>query len=100
MKIFYSEDGKNLHQKDLKPLLEAIIKAGLIVSKDDRGKVILRYRKEKALPEAFDARVWAKAFVESAQKDKNLPFDYETMLTWFSNAIMAGYDFYRREERK
>lgn len=36
---------------------------------------------------SFDARVWAKAFCED-----NPEMDEETMIAWFANALMRGYD--------
>lgn len=41
---------------------------------------------------SFDAAVWAKRFVEVARNNPDIPTDEETMIAWFSNAIMTGYD--------
>ena len=48
----------------------------------------------KPLNDEFDARVWAAEF-----KRLNPGSDEELMLTWFANAIMAGYDHAMREAR-
>jgi len=51
-----------------------------------------------ALPEgmpfnsSFDARVWADAFVSFVEKNPRIATDRETMLGWFANALMRGYD--------
>jgi len=55
----------------------------------------------------FDASVWAKEFIEKTShyqpntKD-HVPvyIDEDVMLGWFANAIMAGYDYARRERPK
>lgn len=44
------------------------------------------------LPASFDARDWAKEFVEICEKNPSIPLDIETMTTWFANAIMCGWD--------
>jgi len=46
---------------------------------------------------SFDARDWAAAFCKTANnlgyKDpKGKPIDEGWMITWFSNALMRGYD--------
>lgn len=40
---------------------------------------------------SFDARVWAKAFIEH-DKVYGISQSEETMVTWFANALMRGYD--------
>lgn len=42
--------------------------------------------------QSFDARVWAKAFVKHVAKNPDIATDEETMVGWFANAIMRGYD--------
>ena len=39
-----------------------------------------------------DAEAWAKEFVARAKHDPEFATDEATMLGWFANAIMAGYD--------
>lgn len=46
---------------------------------------------------SFDARDWADAFVggafaQSYRDNKGLGIDRDTMVTWFANALMRGYD--------
>ena len=41
---------------------------------------------------SFDARDWAKAFVEIAAKNGHPDIDEAWMVTWFANALMRGYD--------
>ena len=51
---------------------------------------------------SFDARVWARAFVETCERNPSIIADEETMTTWFSNALMRGYDehYWRSEKYK
>lgn len=47
-----------------------------------------------------DARVWTKAWLETISKHPTVPTDEGTMIGWFANAIMAGYDQGVRNEQK
>lgn len=47
---------------------------------------------ETNLTQVFDAKVWAQEFCKVHSN-----FDEQTMIAWFANAIMAGYDHARRE---
>jgi hypothetical protein len=49
------------------------------------------------LYESFDAQDWAKAFVSIAKANPSVPFDEETMVTWFASALMRGYDEHASE---
>ena len=42
--------------------------------------------------QSFDAVVWAKAFVEHVNANPSIATDESTMVSWFANAIMRGYD--------
>lgn len=44
------------------------------------------------LPQSFDARDWAKEFVEMVKKNPSIATDEGTMLAWFSGSLMSGYD--------
>lgn len=44
------------------------------------------------LPQSIDAVVWAKDFVETLEKNPSIATDVDTMITWFVNSIMAGWD--------
>lgn len=46
----------------------------------------------KPLPHSIDARDWAKEFCRTARNHPWLAQDEGTMISWFSSAIMAGYD--------
>lgn len=48
----------------------------------------------------FDAEVWANQWLEVIAKNPTIPTDKGTMIGWFANAIMAGYDKGRRDEQK
>src|SRR5580704_25160 len=41
---------------------------------------------------SFDARDWARNFVEHARQIPGLATDEGTMTSWFANALMRGYD--------
>jgi hypothetical protein len=44
-----------------------------------------------------DAQVWAEEFIKRVQNDPTRALDEGTMIGWFANAIMAGYDEARRK---
>jgi hypothetical protein len=43
---------------------------------------------------SFDARVWAKAWLDIVKEHPEVPTDEGTMIGWFANALMRGYDEY------
>lgn len=47
-----------------------------------------------------DAQVWAKRWLEIIAENPTIPTDEGTMIGWFANAIMAGYEQGRRNEQK
>ncbi len=49
--------------------------------------------------QSMDARVWADKFAETLAKHPQIAADRDTMLGWFANAIMAGYDEAQRRNR-
>ena len=42
--------------------------------------------------QTMDATVWAKAFVAHTKNNPAIATDEETMVGWFANAIMCGFD--------
>jgi len=46
--------------------------------------------------QSFDARVWARAFVEHVAASPTLATDEATMIGWFANALMRGWDEHAR----
>lgn len=46
--------------------------------------------------QSFDARDWAKAFVEHVTAKPTIATDEGTMISWFANAIMRGWDEHAR----
>lgn len=54
-------------------------------------------RPEDRLRGEFDALVWAREFCAIYKNGVPAP-DQGTMIGWFANAIMAGYDRARKEE--
>ena len=53
--------------------------------------------KEVNLCGEFDAMVWVEEWLRTIEKNPSIPTDADTMLGWFANAIMAGYDRAKRE---
>ena len=53
------------------------------------------YRLNSKLPQSFDARDWAKEFVETVKRNPEIATDEGTMITWFANSLMSGYDYAR-----
>ena len=46
----------------------------------------------------MDAEIWVKEWMKTIKKHPEIPTDEGTMLGWFANAIMAGYDAAKRKE--
>jgi hypothetical protein len=44
-----------------------------------------------------DAQVWAEEFISRIKDNPEIATDEGTMIAWFANAIMAGYDEARRK---
>jgi hypothetical protein len=51
-------------------------------------------------PHTMDARVWAEKWMEHILANPAIATDEETMVGWFANAIMAGYDAAMMEAQK
>lgn len=51
---------------------------------------------DTAFAESFDARVWATAFVQTVRENPSIATDEDTMLGWFANALMRGWDEHAR----
>ena len=48
-------------------------------------------------PQTFDGQTWAKEFIRHVQERPEIATDEGTMIGWFANAIMVGYDRARQE---
>lgn len=48
--------------------------------------------KKREWPHTTDARIWTQKWIEHIKENPTIPTDENTMLGWFANAIMAGYD--------
>jgi len=53
---------------------------------------------EQKLSGEFDAKVWTEEFVKMVKAKPEIATDEGTMLGWFANAIMTGYDKRASEE--
>jgi len=53
--------------------------------------------KKVILNDTFDAQIWAQEWIKAIEEKPEIPTDEGTMLAWFANAIMAGYDHAYRE---
>lgn len=47
-----------------------------------------------------DGQKWAKEFVKIVKEKPSIATDEGTMIGWFANAIMAGYDKAQQEKKK
>lgn len=47
----------------------------------------------------FDAKVWAVEFIAMVRKKPKIALDEGTMIAWFANAIMTGYDKAKNDAR-
>jgi len=47
--------------------------------------------------QSTDAQIWAKEFISRIKDNPEIATDEGTMIGWFANAIMAGYDEARRK---
>jgi hypothetical protein len=43
-------------------------------------------------PHTIDARIWVDEWLRTIAEHPEIPTDRGTMVGWFANAIMAGYD--------
>ena len=50
------------------------------------------------LSSTTDAHVWAEEWIKVTTKHPSIPTDKAAMIGWFANAIMAGYDFAKKED--
>ena len=48
--------------------------------------------RDQVWPHTIDAQVWAKEWAKHIAEHPGIPTDEATMIGWFANAIMAGYD--------
>jgi hypothetical protein len=54
--------------------------------------------KEVNLSCEFDAAIWVKEWMRVIKEHPQIPTDANTMIGWFANAIMAGYDRAKNEK--
>lgn len=47
---------------------------------------------EQRWPHTIDAAIWADEWAKTIAAHPEIPTDKDTMIGWFANAIMAGYD--------
>jgi hypothetical protein len=48
-------------------------------------------------PQTFDSQTWAKEFIRHVKGRPEIATDEATMIGWFANAIMVGYDRARQK---
>jgi hypothetical protein len=48
----------------------------------------------------MDSRVWVDHWLATISENPSIPTDEGAMLSWFANALMAGYDNGRRYEQR
>lgn len=64
------------------------------------GETVYKEADETALPGTFNAEVWARIFVSMVKEKPQIATDEATMLGWFANALMRGYDEHYWRSRK
>lgn len=69
----------------------------LVGSPRSEGWEIVEEKKEFDI-QNIDAKLWAEEFVKTVKAHPNIPTDKGTMIGWFANAIMAGYDHEKPKE--
>jgi len=52
------------------------------------------------LTKTTDATKWADDWLTTVYANPKIPLDRSTMITWFSHALMVGYDHGRNAEEK
>jgi hypothetical protein len=53
----------------------------------------------KRFPQTVDAVAWAKEWLRTVEVNPTIYRDEGTMIGWFANAIMAGYDEAQRRDK-
>ena len=76
--------------------LTAIIAARLATFVKISGKPRLAPGYE--ILQSFDARDWARHFVNHVRVNPSIATDEGTMVSWFANALMRGFDEARRKD--
>ena len=56
--------------------------------------------REIRLANTMDAQVWVDEWMKVVKINPEIPYDDGAMLGWFANAIMAGYDQAKRENKE
>jgi len=56
----------------------------------------MKDEKEIDLNREFDARVWVKEWLRIIKDHPTIPWDENTMTTWFSSALLAGYSEHQK----
>jgi len=48
-------------------------------------------------PQTFDGQIWAKEFIRHVKARPEIATDEGTLIGWFANALMVGYDRAKQE---
>ena len=48
--------------------------------------------RKKEWPHTMDAKIWVEKWLETVKQNPDIALDELTIIGWFANAIMAGYD--------
>lgn len=68
-----------------------ILNGDHVAFEQEHVNTALHERPDWPLP-SFDARDWAKAFMAAYERGDDNFLTEETMIGWFANALMRGYD--------
>jgi len=80
---------KNTQNQELPP-----VAVGSIDLLDDLPGALLLAKgvAEQKWPHTVDARAWADGWLRTLKEHPDIATDRDTMIGWFANSIMAGYD--------
>ena len=80
---------KNTQNQELPP-----VAVGSIDLLDDLPGALLLAKgvAEQKWPHTVDARAWADEWLRTLKEHPDIATDRDTMIGWFANSIMAGYD--------
>jgi hypothetical protein len=88
----------NMGEGDVENILAIMWENGFI---DGKHSVKDVKKSEEKIPHTMDAQIWAREFCETYEKINGREIDFNWMIGWFANSIMAGFDeACRRHERE
>jgi len=62
-----------------------------------KGKI---KEKKVDLTSTDNAHIWADEWLKAIKKNPTIPYSRDTMIGWFANSIMVGYDLGMKQKCK